>query len=174
MKTNLSGVWLAAVFCCSVIWPGVVFADDTPKGSQRDIYDESANGAQQISEAVALAKNGNKNVFLLFGANWCAPCRKLHAFLESESAASDALKSNYIAVPIELTKPHNEDLPPRYAAENGYGLPFIVILGADGIYLTTKNTEELWDGDQISPEKSAGVFNGVGAQNETPTRSSIG
>jgi len=153
MKINLLGIWLAAVFFFSGIWPHVAFADETPKESHPKIYDESANGERQISDALGLAKSEHKNVLLQFGANWCVWCLKLHAFFDSNKTVSETLENNYIPVLIDLSESHNQDLPSRYAAKNGFGLPFIVILGVDGMYLTTKNTEELEDGDHYSPEK---------------------
>jgi len=149
---NFLSVWLVPLFLIVATSPRAVFADETTKDSHAKIYDESANGAQQISKALDLAKNESKNVFLLFGANWCAPCRKLHAFLESEQAVSNALKNNYIVVPIACGTSQNQDLRSRYAANHDFGLPFIVILGVNGMYLTTKDTTELGDAD-YSPEK---------------------
>jgi thiol-disulfide isomerase/thioredoxin len=156
MKIILSCFWLMVVMCLDVVSPWIAFADETPKESRQKIYDESANGERQVSDALVLAKNESKNVFLLFGANSCVPCLKLHAFIESEKTVSEALRSNYILVPIACVKPHNQDLISRYGAANGFGMPFIVILGANGLYLTTKDTTELGstsDDDQYSPEK---------------------
>jgi thioredoxin 1 len=152
MRIILSSVRLAAVICLGVASPWSAATAQTQKESRPNIYDESADGERQISDALTLAGKEKKNVLLLFGANSCVPCLKLHAFFEGEKTVSDALKTNFIVVSITWGASHNLDLPSRYGAKNGFGLPFIVILDANGTYLTTKNTDELRDG-QYNPEK---------------------
>ena len=152
MKTKLTGALLiAGLLTGAILKPGLSIAAEAPK-TLPDIYDESADAAKQISDAVAQAKKENKRVLLQFGANWCGWCHKLHKLFETDKAVGSKLNSNYVVAMIDVNKGHNKDLVTKYGGEK-LGLPFIVILGADGKQVTVKNTGELEEGDHHSPEK---------------------
>lgn len=53
---------------------------------------------------------------------------------------------------VDANKGHNKNLVSKYQAEK-LGLPSLVVFDADGNQLTTKNTAELEEGDDRSPEK---------------------
>ncbi|HXT58268.1 MAG TPA: hypothetical protein VN699_06515 [Pirellulales bacterium] len=48
---------------------------------------------------------------------------------------------------------HNADILKRYGNPDKHGLPLLVVLDADGEQLTTKDTEELEEGDHHDPAK---------------------
>ena len=73
-------ILLGAVFCVPVFG-----ADSDAKASRPPIYDEKADGAKQIADALAVAKKENKRVLLQFGANWCGWCHKLHKLCQSDA-----------------------------------------------------------------------------------------
>ena len=140
-------------------WKGARKLDGTvagplppPRDSGTRLYDESADGVVQISDAVALAHIQNKRILLQFGANWCVWCHKLHKLFQSDADVSALLKSGYIVVLIDVNGEHNRNLTTKYGAKN-LGLPFIVVLDKEGQHLTTKNTADLEEGDHQSPEK---------------------
>src|SRR6185436_241575 len=112
-------------------------------------------GSAQISHALALAKKEHKNVLLQFGANWCGWCHKLHELFASDKAIAAEIKKSFEVVLIDVNKGHNQSIDTKYGNPTRFGLPVIVILGADGEQLTTKNTEELEEGDHHSPTKVA-------------------
>ena len=117
-----------------------------------NIYDESADGSQQVTNALAAARKGNKVVLLQFGANWCGWCHKLHKLFASDNAIREKLKADFVVVMIDVNKGHNKELVAKYGTER-LGLPCIVVLDATGKHLTTKNTGELEEGDHHDPEK---------------------
>src|ERR1019366_6508606 len=71
------------------------------------IYDESADGAKQITSALYTATKEHKRVLLMFGANWCGWCHKLHTLFETDQTISDLLKANFVVVMIDVNKGHN-------------------------------------------------------------------
>jgi hypothetical protein len=83
-------------------------------------------------------------------ANWCGWCHKLHTLFETDKSISDVLKSDYVVVMIDVNKGHNGDLYKKYA-DGSFGIPFLVILDADGKYLLTEHTAVLEEGDHHSP-----------------------
>src|SRR5262249_10568765 len=101
---------------------------------------------------VAQAKKENKRVLLQFGANWCPWCHKLNKLFETDKGIHDELSGHFVVALIDVNKGHNKDLIMKYGTEK-LGLPFIVIVDADGKHVTTQNSDQLEEGKQHSPEK---------------------
>jgi thiol:disulfide interchange protein len=135
-----------------MVTPLTTPAADSSNTERPKIYDVSADGSQQITNALATARKEHKVVLLQFGANWCGWCHKLHKLFASDKAIHEELKANYVVVMIDVDKSHNKDLVAKYGTER-LGLPCLVVLDANGKHLTTKNTGELEEGDHHSPEK---------------------
>lgn len=125
--------------------------------SKPKIYDESADGAGQLADALALAKAQHKRVLLQFGANWCIPCHELHEFLETDKNVAKALKRHYVVVMVDVNKGHNASLCVRYG--HPVGLPTIVILADDGKKLTTENPAQWAEGHHYTSEKALAFLN---------------
>ena len=130
-----------------------VSAEGTPTPFRPPVYDESADGSKQISDALVTAKKEGKRVLLQFGANWCGWCLMLHKLFETDNGIAHELKSDYVVVMIDVNQGHNKDVDVKYGHPTRYGLPVIVILDNDGKQLTTKNTSELEEGDHHNPNK---------------------
>ena len=125
----------------------------TAHASRPAIYDESADGSKQIAAALDTATKEHKRVLLMFGANWCGWCHKLHALFGSDQGISDVLKANFVVVMIDVNKGHNSDVDAKYGNPTQHGLPVLVILEADGKQLTTEDSGLLEEGDHHSPQK---------------------
>ena len=117
------------------------------------LYDEKANGAQQIEKALAEAKHNKKNVLLQFGANWCHWCHKLHKLCDEDKALAAELKKSFVVVLIDVDKKHNEDINQRYGNPTKLGLPVLVVLDARGKQLWTQDSGKLEEGDHHDPAK---------------------
>jgi thiol:disulfide interchange protein len=121
--------------------------------SHPKIYDENADGAKQIEEALVTAKKEGKRVLLKFGANWCIWCHRLHHTFEKDAAVAAELKKDYVVVLIDRNKDHNKATDEKYGFPTKHGLPVLVVLDADGKQLTTKDTGQLEEKDHHSPDK---------------------
>ena len=129
-------------------------APDAPaKPTRPAIYDEAADGDKQVEEALAKAKQEDKRVLLMFGANWCGWCHKLHKLFESDAQIATKLKEAYVVVMIDVNKNHNANLNQRYGNPTRFGLPVLVVLDAAGKALTTQDTGKLEAGDHHDPAK---------------------
>jgi thiol:disulfide interchange protein len=131
----------------------VTGADPPAKDGRPAIYDENADGAKQIADALAVAKQANKRVLLQFGANWCGWCHKLHKLFQTDTDIAAKLKEAYVVVLVDVNKSHNSDINKRYGNPTRFGLPAIVILDADGKALVTQDTGKLEAGDHHDPKK---------------------
>jgi thiol:disulfide interchange protein len=156
MKTNLSTFRSISLFLLVICTqPLHSYAADATKPP---IYDESADGPKQLSQALEQAKKENKTILLQFGANWCGWCHKLHKLFDTDQAIHSKLQKDYVVVMVDVNKGHNSDFSAKYGADK-HGLPCIVILDSNGKHLTTKDTGELEEGDHHSPEKVIAFLN---------------
>lgn len=115
-----------------------------------DIYDTKADGSQQIAAALDRAAAGHKRVLLMFGANWCIWCHRLHHTFSANTEVAKALTSSYELVLIDVNKRNgtarNADVDAKYGNPTKPGLPVLVVLDATGKVLTTQDTGALEDG----------------------------
>jgi thiol-disulfide isomerase/thioredoxin len=109
------------------------------------IYDSSADGARQVADALATARQTDKTVLVQFGGDWCVPCIQLHHFFETNSAVNAALKSHYVKIDVEVND-RNQLLLTNYHADHGFGIPILVVLDSDGKRLSTVDTDSLLPG----------------------------
>ena len=157
MNTHLNLKVLTASLVLTIAWVSTL-ADDAPAKSQNPpIYDTKADGAKQVSDALAVAKRENKNVLLQFGADWCGWCHKLQSLFETNKEIATVLKTNYVTVLVDVSyvdgKNHNAEINDRYGNPSRFGLPALVVLDPDGKPLTTQDTNKLEQGDHHDPAK---------------------
>jgi len=139
--------------------PTGLAADAQAKSARPAIYDESADGVKQIEEALARVKKEDKHVLLMFGANWCGWCHRLHQLFESDAQIAAKLKQDFVVVLIDVNKNHNADVNQRYGNPTRLGLPVLVVLDAAGKALTTQDTGKLEEGDHHDPTKVLAFLN---------------
>ena len=128
-------------------------ADAAAKPARAAIYDESADGGKQVEEGLVRAKKENKRVLLMFGANWCGWCHRLHKLFESDAQIAATLKQDFVVVLIDVNKSRNADVNQRYGNPTRFGLPVLVVLDAEGKALTTQDTGKLEEGNHHDPAK---------------------
>jgi thioredoxin-related protein len=122
-----------------------------------DIYDTKADGSQQIAAALQRAEAGHKHVLLMFGANWCIWCHRLHTTFERDATVAAALAKNFEVVLVDVNTRNgtkrNADVNERYGNPIKLGLPVLVVLDAGGKLLTTQETGALESGNGHDPKK---------------------
>ena len=124
-------------------------AAEYPKQGE-DIYDVKADGAALVTAALAEAGATNKNVLLMFGANWCVWCHRLHTTFSTNEKVAAALARDFVVVMIDVNTRHGEKrnaaINERYGNPIQHGLPVLVVLDAQDRPLTTQETGALEDG----------------------------
>lgn len=140
-----------ALAALPTLWAGPEYPAKGP-----DIYDVHADGAAQVDSAVASATAGNKRILLVFGANWCIWCRRLHAFFDKNPAVNKALRE-FIVVDIDVNRRNgvnrNAAIVAKYRVPIDEGIPAIAVLDSGGRLLSLKDTGELEDGDAYGEAK---------------------
>jgi thioredoxin-related protein len=136
MKFKSSRTILAAALLTSLLAGSGCQSTGEPSQATVKIFDEQASGKALLSEAMTKAKAENKQVLLLFGANWCPYCRALHGVIETDAAVREVVAKGYVVVPIDLGSPgrnRNAALADRYEAPvYTDGIPALVVTDANG------------------------------------------
>jgi thiol:disulfide interchange protein len=101
--------------------------------------DESDDTFKRISDALALARPGHKQVILEFGSRQCTWCHLLEKAFESDPRIAAELEKNFIIVKVDVSSANNNRVNTRYGSPIGKGLPVSVFLDSDGRQLLTQN-----------------------------------
>jgi thioredoxin-related protein len=159
MKATLCCAGCMTAMLGALLCPPVLGADTAANTPRSALYDEKAEGAKQIADALALARKENKRVLLQFGANWCGWCHRLHKLFQTDEIIAAKLKQAYVVVLVDVNKDHNAAINKQYGNPMQHGLPVIVILDADGKQLTMQDTGKLEEGDHHDPVKVLAFLN---------------
>lgn len=113
-----------------------------------DIFDPKTSGEYLITQAINQAQRDDKRILLLFGANWCPWCRRLHVALTKDAAVKARLKRKFILVYVDANtrneKNRNAVVLERYGNPTlQFGLPVFVVLDRDGKQLAIRETGSL-------------------------------
>lgn len=101
--------------------------------------DDSDRTLEQISSSVKLARAGNKEVLLEFGANSCTWCKLVEKVFESDKRVADELQNHYIVILVDISAGNNQRVNAKYGDPTHDGVPVAVFLGSNGKQLLTKN-----------------------------------
>lgn len=113
-----------------------------------DIFDQHIKGEVLIDGAIARAQQEDKRILVLFGANWCPWCRRLHGIFAESPAVLARLRAGFVLVYVDANfrndRKRNAAILERYGDPiKKYGLPVLVVLERDGTQLATQETNGL-------------------------------
>ena len=131
---------------------GVTIAAEQPP------YDEKADAHQQIAAAIVEASKTQKNVILVFGANWCPDCRALDAQMHKEELAA-LIATNYEVVKVDIGRhDKNQDLGEKYHVPLQHGIPALAVLDPGGNLLYAMDQGQFADARHMSYESIKEFF----------------
>ena len=125
-----------------VMYPSGRWLEDLKKPP---IYDPQADPNAQIATALARAKRANKHVILQFGGNWCDWCYKLLDVFLNNKDVHRMLSSEFELVLIESSHEGVRELVEDDYGGDLAGLPYLLVLDADGKLVRRQPTDELED-----------------------------
>lgn len=106
--------------CLGLLFAQAVSAANLP-------YDEKADAKVDLSQALSQAQSDNKQVLLVFGANWCPDCRELDKAMHGKSAA--LINDKFILVKVNVGNfDKNLDVAQSYGNPIKKGIPAAVVL----------------------------------------------
>ena len=134
------------------------FAADAP------VYDESADAQAQVSQALAKAKADNKQLMIVFGANWCGDCKMLDGEFK-KPAMKALLDANYVVVKVDVNRFNkNLDVVKPYGDVIKKGIPSIVIATPANQLVYATNGGELADARKMGEAGVAEFFQKLAAR----------
>lgn len=139
------------------------------KPSANQIFDEHTSGKTLVEAGLKQAKAENKDVILLFGANWCPFCRQLHGLIENDPAVHSLVQKRFVVVPLDVgTSAHNRNvsLIDKYGS-NVFtdGTPSVVVLNADGRRLAPTKDNPWSAKNPIEASRVIGFLERAGSMN---------
>ncbi len=94
-------------------------------------YDEQADAAAQVSQALAAGKQHDKPTLLIFGANWCGDSIALDKAMRAEQNAP--LVQRFEVVTIDIgRRDRNLELNQAYGDPIKHGIPAVVVVSPEG------------------------------------------
>jgi thiol-disulfide isomerase/thioredoxin len=70
------------------------------------LEDKHPSAAQVLRDATSIAKRDRKQVFLIFGATWCKPCKQAESLIRSNAVLP--ILNKYFVVSKLFTLPHSK------------------------------------------------------------------
>jgi protein disulfide-isomerase len=121
-------------------------------------YDEKADAHQQIAAAIAEASKAQKNVILVFGANWCGDCRALNEQMHKDELAA-LIATNYEVVKVDVGRFNkNQDIGAKYHVPLRRGIPALAVLDPGGNLLYAMDQGQFSNARSMSYENIRDFF----------------
>jgi thioredoxin-related protein len=116
---------------------------DSESVKKAPIYNPDSNTKQEIEKSVKKAALENKHILLMFGANWCPWCHRLHELFMSDPQIKKILTEKFIIILVDIgetkDKPLNRDIEEKFRLQ-GFGYPSLAVLDERGELLCTQNS----------------------------------
>lgn len=123
------------------------------------IYNPDADARADINNAVMLASETGKHVFLQIGGNWCPWCIRFHKFVEEDKSLDSLMKANYVVVKVNFSKEYeNRPLLASLGYPQRFGFPVFVILDSKGNPIHIQDSGLLEEGKGYSRDKVWNLF----------------
>ncbi len=146
LPTYLFPVLFLLVLCCAAQQPTA------------PIYNEKADAHHDIAAAIANAEGSQRNIVLIFGANWCGDCRALDAQMHKPELAS-IIEKNFVIVDVDLGRwDKNLDLAEQYHVPIKHGIPALAVLNPRGNLLYAMDQGQFADARHMTYESIKAFF----------------
>ena len=128
------------------------------------VYDESVDAAVLVAQALGKAKTDNKQLLIVFGANWCGDCKMLDGEFK-KPALKALLDAHYLIVKVDVSRFNkNLDIVKPYGDVIKKGIPSIVIATPANQLVYATNGGELADARKMGEAGVAAFFQKLAAK----------
>jgi len=130
------------------------------------VYDDDADPAKQIDDAIAAAKAEGKFVICQVGGNWCRWCLMFAEFITADEEIAQLVSENFIYSHINVRYKDAEtgknsvytEAMAKLGNPMRFGFPVLVVLDADGNVLHTQDSSFLEEGEGYDKAKVMRFF----------------
>jgi len=155
----LNSMSAAGVYVCAFA-AAIIVAASNANGSaasaeKKPIFNSRADARAEIEMALARARREHQRVLIVFGADWCPWCRKLHSLFSENRQIANLLKHEYQVVLVDVgRRDRNMDIAAAHQVDlKKSGIPFLTVLDRQGKLVVNQETGALEEGDRHSPQK---------------------
>jgi len=140
-------------FCAPVTLEHQAFVQTAPAAAPHnalaDRYDPERDPYKDLAAASEVAKQSNKNIFIVVGGEWCSWCRALERFFQEHSDRKALLDKNYVTMKVSMSQENpNRAFLSRFPYIHGY--PHLFILDPHGRLIHSQPSNVLEDGRSYS------------------------
>ena len=133
-------------------------AEDAPKPQ---VYNEQADARADLNQALAQANAQQRNVLVVFGANWCGDCMALDRKFSGGTLAGPIAK-RFVVLKVNVGRfDKNTDLAAQMGVPLKKGIPAVAVLGRDGQVLSATSGGELADARNMGDDAVLKVLDGL-------------
>ncbi len=129
-RALLAGVAALASAAAWKIGPRMYNARRVRALAGRHVYDEGADPAALIADALGRGARGHKRVVAILGGNWCQWCLALDDLMTTDEAIRSALAERFIVVHLDSSAA--AALDEAWRTPTRLGVPVLVFLDPDG------------------------------------------
>ena len=144
----MRSILLSITFISALFFLGIsVGADELPK-----TFDPQRDAGKDLSLAIKMASESEKNILLDVGGSWCIWCRIMENWLKQNTNVESYLHANYILLKINFS-PENENKEFLSQFPKVPAYPHLFVLSSEGEFLHSQNTGSLENGKSYDQEK---------------------
>ncbi len=131
-----------------------------------EVYDDTADPALQVDEAIAAAAASGRYVICQVGGNWCPWCLMFADFISKDEEIRKIVDDNFVYVHInvrgkepETGKNFRYDAAMKKVGDpDRFGFPVLVVLDGEGKVIHTQDSSYLEEGRGYNREKVLSFF----------------
>jgi hypothetical protein len=130
---------LIAATTAAELWPGAKREAAQLTAFLKKNEPPVPDAQKRLADALAQARSENKRVFVEQSANWCGWCHVLARYLDQHRPL---VEKDYVWITVDERFTHAADVMKKLRPKAQGGIPWVVILDADGKPLITSDASE--------------------------------
>lgn len=132
-----------------------------PAASAPAVYNEQADARAELNLALASAQAKQKNVLVVFGANWCGDCLALNKKMSAGALAAH-MDKRFVVLKVNVGRfDRNTDLAAQMGVPLKKGIPAVAVLKRDGELQSATGGGELADARSMGDAAVLAVLEGL-------------